>query len=73
MPDFVAQQSEVQQIIEAPLQLILDPATRQLTNLKVHTDLIFNDVPHFNVYGKIVWGATAMMLGDFLALISVDI
>ena len=28
------------------------------------------DVPYFDVNGKTVWGATAMMLSEFVALIN---
>ena len=67
-PQFVAQPSEVKTIVETPLALLQDPANLQYTNLRIKEGLL-KDVPYFNVFGHIVWGATAMMLSEFLHLV----
>lgn len=67
-PQFVAQPSEVKSIIETPLALLQDPATLQYTNLSIKEGML-KDVPFFNIFGHIVWGATAMILSEFLHLV----
>ncbi|MEL6636916.1 MAG: CoA pyrophosphatase [Bacteroidota bacterium] len=68
-PDFVPQPSEVQEIIEVPLSLLRDPASRQRTEIALSERLTLQNVPYFNVEGRVVWGATAMMLNEFLEVL----
>ena len=68
-PNFELQESEVQAIIEVPLSVLQDEKTRQLTNIKISERITLKEVPYFNVGGKVVWGATAMMLSEFLEAI----
>ena len=70
-PNFVPQPSEVQDILEIPVPKLLDPATVQSTNLTISTGLVLKDVPHYSLNGHIVWGATAMMLSEFLEVVNV--
>ena len=67
-PQFQAQESEVKKILEAPLGLLLNPETRQKTRLRLSNNMILNDVPFYNIFGHVVWGATAMMLSEFVVL-----
>jgi len=60
--------NEVAEVIEVPLEYLLDPATREV---EVH----FRDnqrfqVPVYRVANQKVWGATAMILAEFLAMLS---
>jgi len=60
--------NEVAEVIEVPLEHLLDPTTRQV---EIH----FRDeerfqVPIYQVASQKVWGATAMILAEFLALLS---
>jgi hypothetical protein len=56
---------EVAEIIEAPLTHLLDPATRREEIWQLRgRDLL---VPFFAVGSHKVWGATAMMMSEFLA------
>ncbi len=60
--------NEVAEVIEVPLQHLLDPATRQ-----VETYMRGNQrfqVPVYRVADHKIWGATAMILAEFLALLS---
>jgi 8-oxo-dGTP pyrophosphatase MutT (NUDIX family) len=68
-PDFTTDRREVALLIEAPLSALLNPSnirseSRQLNGRSV-------DVPYYRVCGQSVWGATAMILGELLALPSV--
>jgi len=67
-PVFNAQESEVNQIVEVPFSLLQDKATRQKIDLRISTNMTLKGVPYFNVFGKVVWGATAMMLSELLEL-----
>ncbi|WP_111683660.1 NUDIX hydrolase [Winogradskyella tangerina] len=62
-PNFIKQDEEVEDIIEVPLLDFLDESniitTRVPTSFNVEVD-----VPAFKLNGHIVWGATAMMLGE---------
>ena len=65
-PIFQADPREVAQIIETPLAALLDPAHT------FHEEWALRDrtatVPHFRILGHNIWGATAMMLSELLAL-----
>lgn len=68
-PAFKRDEWEVARILEVPLTWLRDPA-----NVKRHTRTrelggrtIEIEVPYFDVDGEQVWGATAMVLAEFLA------
>ncbi len=62
-----ADPNEVQQVIETPLERLLDPETRQV---ELHArDGRTYQVPSYHVAGQRVWGATAMILAEFLTLL----
>ena len=65
-PHFQPQLSEVSSIVETPVRLLKNPETRQATDLKISGNITLRNVPYFNVFGKVVWGATAMMLNELL-------
>jgi 8-oxo-dGTP pyrophosphatase MutT (NUDIX family) len=58
---------EVAEAFEAPLQRLLDPATRRV---QIHfRDNQRFEVPAYEVGEHHIWGATAMILAEFLALL----
>ena len=57
---------EVAQILHVPFPFLLDPKTRQQASRTLHGQEM--TVPFFAVDGHQVWGATAMMLAELLAL-----
>ena len=69
-PDFRVMEPEVERLIEVPLALLQDPTAvgyeQRPYSLPPHTLM---DVPYFNVGGVRVWGATAMVLAEFLTLV----
>ena len=69
-PDFQLDAYEVAALIEAPLADLLDARSyrRERWFLRGREA----DVPFFAVQGQTVWGATAMMLSELLALPSVQ-
>lgn len=63
-PQFTPSTDEVAQIIEVPLITLLDPKTAvaEPWDFKGHKVM----VPYFDVQGHKVWGATAIMLSEFV-------
>lgn len=62
-PQFLKQDEEVEEIVEIPIQYLLDD--QFVSSKKVQTSYnIEVDVPAFKFGGYVVWGATAMMLSE---------
>lgn len=58
---------EVRRVLRVPLAHLLAPSTRQIeTRRLAGTDV---EVPYYDASGHTVWGATAMMLAEFLAVV----
>lgn len=68
-PSFRLQTDEVSALLETPLSLLRDTETVKRGALQVAPGFRLDDVPHFELFGKICWGATAMMLNEFLVAI----
>ena len=63
-PAFRMEVREVAEILETPLGLFLDPSMG-CTEIRIMNNMELN-VPFYRLGGDKVWGATAMMLGEFL-------
>ena len=63
-PQFLPDTSEVAEIIEVPVAHVLDPATRVEEPWDFRGQQI--TIPFFDVNGHKVWGATAIMLSEFV-------
>ncbi len=68
-PRFQPEPREVAEVIETPLSLLLNPASRQEESWHFHQQGQ-RRVPFFYVSGHKIWGATAMILSEFLILLS---
>lgn len=66
-PHFIAQQSEVAGIIEASVDLFLNPELKKIKNISVRESSI--KTPCFEINGHTIWGATAMILSELKAII----
>lgn len=66
-PRFQPAAREVARIIEAPLRRLAEPHTVRL-RLRRHEGRDY-EVPYFALDGEQVWGATAMVLAELLALL----
>jgi 8-oxo-dGTP pyrophosphatase MutT (NUDIX family) len=62
---------EVERIIEAPVGDLLDPRRHHRVN-RARDGFEF-DMPYFDLDGEQVWGATAMVLAEFSALLGVTV
>jgi 8-oxo-dGTP pyrophosphatase MutT (NUDIX family) len=70
-PQFRPADWEVARVIEAPLTMLRDPAiVREEKRRRTwQGETVEIDVPYFQVEGEKVWGATAMVLAEFLAVV----
>jgi 8-oxo-dGTP pyrophosphatase MutT (NUDIX family) len=67
-PAFVPEVKEVDRIIETPLKQLLDLETKKQKILEVGGKFKL-DTPYFDISDEVVWGATAMILGEFIQVI----
>ncbi len=59
---------EVEEIIEVPLSFLFDPAIRKVFTYSRNNISI--EAPCFDKNGRMIWGATAMILNEFYQLLS---
>jgi 8-oxo-dGTP pyrophosphatase MutT (NUDIX family) len=71
-PRFMAAPDEVARLLEVPLTILEDEATIRFERRTFERQgkMVDVEVPFFDVHGEKVWGATAMVLAEFLALIA---
>jgi 8-oxo-dGTP pyrophosphatase MutT (NUDIX family) len=71
-PRFMAAPGEVARLLEVPLALLEDEETvrYEQRTFERQNRLVDVEIPFFDVHGEKVWGATAMVLAEFLALIA---
>jgi len=67
-PSFRPSPAEVAEIVETCLDELLDPANRRIGR-REYDGRQWN-VPYFSIKGHEVWGATAMILAEFAAIVS---
>lgn len=65
-PDFRPDPSEVAHILTPTLDHLLEPSTLRHEDLHTPQGFPLRQVPHYAVEGRRVWGATSMMLCEFL-------
>ena len=72
-PAFQRAEWEVARIIEAPVSVLSDARVvkREIRTRVVNGQTIEVDVPFFDIEGEKVWGATAMVLAEFGAMLVV--
>jgi hypothetical protein len=66
-PDFVPDKTEVQYLICPTINRLIDPKNKKLGSFNRHGVQI--STPYIDIDGEMIWGATAMMLGEFISLI----
>ena len=66
--DFVREEYEVEQIIETPLVKLLDESNHKAKDMSVPIGTL-KQVPYFDVDGHVVWGATAIILSEFVHIL----
>jgi 8-oxo-dGTP pyrophosphatase MutT (NUDIX family) len=67
-PVYNIQEDEVDEVIEVKITDLLADDTIKITHIETSSGLKLKDVPYFDVANKVVWGATAMMLHEFVTI-----
>jgi 8-oxo-dGTP pyrophosphatase MutT (NUDIX family) len=67
-PTYQIDPKEVEYVIETPLSHLLDESTIKRKDLTIPGGLVLQNVPYFDIQEHTVWGATAMILSEFKAL-----
>ncbi len=66
---FRLERQEVEHIIEVPLALLFENHIRKRGLIRLSNGNSV-DCPYYDLKGHVVWGATAMMLNEFISLLS---
>ena len=66
---FVPQEGEVADILTPAINLLQHEASRSLVDITLQQGFTLKEIPCFNLEGRVVWGATAMILSEFAALL----
>lgn len=64
-PLYVPQPTEVNSILEVPVAELSNLENRKTVDMKMRNNVVLKNTPYFDFEGKVVWGATAMMLSEF--------
>jgi len=65
-PNWIPQVSEVAEVIEVPFQDFFSDSIRMKGEVRISKHIVLQQVPYFNLNGKMLWGATAMIMNEFL-------
>lgn len=65
--EFTLDPNEVEYVIHLPVKKILDASIVKTTRIETSDRTI--TTPYFDIEGEIVWGATAMMLSEFVEIL----
>jgi 8-oxo-dGTP pyrophosphatase MutT (NUDIX family) len=68
-PQYRRQETEVKQVIETPLSVLKNEENWKTKDIYINETYQFKNVPYFDVFGKSVWGATAMMISELLEIL----
>ncbi|MEZ4949192.1 MAG: CoA pyrophosphatase [Saprospiraceae bacterium] len=67
-PQFIPQESEVKSILEIPFEDFLKKDSKKRMDIQVSKLMVMKEVPYFDIAGKIIWGATAMILSELVTV-----
>ncbi len=70
-PTFVPQPGEVAHILTPALSVFTDLSNQKKKDIIVAQGFTLKEVPYFEVEGRAVWGATAMIMSEFLEVLGV--
>jgi 8-oxo-dGTP pyrophosphatase MutT (NUDIX family) len=68
-PRLIPSADEVSEVIHYPLDQLLNQNELQKKKIYLQKFDLHLEVPYFDIYGKTLWGATAMMVAEFKILI----
>lgn len=70
-PQWRPQESEVAGILEIPFDHFLNPLHRKVMDLQVNANFTLSEVPYFDIDGRVLWGATAMMVSELVEVVGI--
>lgn len=70
-PELTPEQSEVAEILEIPLPHLQQNKNIGETSIQVREDLTIDNVPYYDLFGHVLWGATAMMTSELLDIVPI--
>lgn len=70
VPEIIVQPSEIQRVIYAPWTYLVDPERIRRQDIPVGQELILENVPYYDLYDEVLWGATAMITAELLYLLN---
>lgn len=68
-PQYKLQTNEVAALLEVPMSDFFKETARQIANMKLASGASVKNVPFWQVGGHQIWGATAMMVSEIIALL----
>ncbi|MCC7245616.1 MAG: CoA pyrophosphatase [Saprospiraceae bacterium] len=68
-PSFVLQAGEVERILTPTLSWLRQPQAKKATSIQIGSGAQLTNVPFFDVENHVVWGATAMIINELLAIL----
>lgn len=68
-PNFILEEKEVEELVIADIDILNDTSLRKEKEMTFFSGTRVN-VPYFDVNGKVVWGATAMILSELATIIN---
>ncbi len=68
MPNFNPDAKEVDEVIEARLSDFFNQGNRKEKEMEFSSGFRIKNVPYFDIKGHVVWGATSMIMSEFLHL-----
>ncbi len=68
LPVFVLEENEVAELVSCSLEVLCSDEIRKVKDIQISKQMTLKRVPYFEIQGKVVWGATAMILNEFVTL-----
>ena len=68
-PSFILEENEVTELVSESVTRLCSDELKFVKDIAISKQLTLKRVPYFDVQGKVVWGATAMMLNEFVTLL----
>jgi hypothetical protein len=65
-PEFVTDSREVQYLIETRVEELLNPSNHKKETMQIAGMSL--EVPYYDIQGHHIWGATAMIISEFLEI-----
>jgi len=70
IPSFIPEANEVAQVIETKLDSFFEESTRKTKNIELPSGFVLENVPYFDIEGHVVWGATSMIISEFIHILN---